>query len=166
MNEQPWKDLLEGVKTFLGCRLSRGSNDRFTIIVFSTHTQIIYFNKPARDINLSTAKFAEAFRTVHSVITQAEQETLDSTCTTTTMNNKLHYTIIFMSDGQDAYPDRELTSLLENYKPVIEQTMGGSFMNMILLVRMQKLHVFDFILYNSCFTVFIDYLSQIKYYHT
>ena len=155
MHGKPWQDLLDGVREFVGYRLSIDSNDRFSIIIFSAHANIVYFNQEADCVDLSMVQFpgtqtnfAEAFSTVHSVITQAERNPTSNNSTTNNTNHKLRYSIIFMSDGEGDYPDRELTRLLENYRPLIErfwtvslgqtkmeilehinQTMGGAFLN-------------------------------------
>ena len=134
----PWNDLLSGVREFIRLRLSAGSNDRVTIIVFSSNATIAHFNKPMNDPDLMTinflgrdTNFAETFTTLHSAISRANQQAASSlniplvattaTAKTSSTNVPLRYIVIFMSDGQAQFPQRELTKLQSEHSNVIEK---------------------------------------------
>jgi hypothetical protein len=83
MSGKPWKDLLSGVKALLEGRLARNSNDRISIIVFSSDTRLAYLDETITNIDLSsvyfpckTTNFIRAFSIVHEVIQQTEEKTL------------------------------------------------------------------------------------------
>jgi uncharacterized protein YegL/GTPase SAR1 family protein len=127
MTGQPWKDLLDGIKEFLKCRLSRNSVDRISIIVFSSIAKIVYFNETISNIDLSTitfpsgnTNFANAFATVHSVITRAKEQT-SNIASNNISNTQIDYEIVFMSDGQATYPKKEVTNLAVDYKMLIKR---------------------------------------------
>jgi uncharacterized protein YegL len=138
MSGQPWKDLLDAVKKFLDVRRSTNSSDRISILVFSSHATTVYFNETISNIDLSTitfpgntTNFANAFATVHNIIKRAQKETANSTSN----NIQIGYAIVFMSDGQADYPQKELTALLTDYKMQIKRfwtvTLGQTKMDIL-----------------------------------
>ncbi|CAF1511769.1 unnamed protein product [Rotaria sp. Silwood1] len=138
MAGKPWANLLDGVREFLRLRLSAGSNDHVTIIVFSSNATIAHFDKPMNDPDLMTINFhgggtdfAKTFATLHSAISRANQQTTVSlnvplptfkvAATKLSNNVPLRYIVIFMSDGQAKFPQRELTTLKTDHQDVIEK---------------------------------------------
>jgi uncharacterized protein YegL len=139
MTGKPWDDLLDGVSEFLRLRLSAGSKDRVTIIVFSSYTTIAHFDKPMDDADLMKIEFhdggtdfAKTFNTLHSAISCAKKDanaslnvpltiTMAAAAETSSTNVPLRYIVIFMSDGQAEFPKRELTTLQADHQDIIEK---------------------------------------------
>jgi uncharacterized protein YegL len=127
MNGQPWKDLLDAVKKFLDVRRTTNSVDRISILVFSSYAKTVYLNETTSNIDLSTitfpggaTNFANAFTVVHSIIRSAEEQTFNI-ASNRINNSQIGYAIVFMSDGQADYPQKELTALLTDYKMQIKR---------------------------------------------
>jgi uncharacterized protein YegL len=129
MAGQRWKDLMEAVEKFLKRRTELATNDRITIIVFTDSAKVAFFNKEIHDINVEDIKFpagntsfSAAFECVYDSITifrgQASSGSVHES-----------FAIIFMSDGESRYPEKELDKLFKVHGPVIKRfwtiALGG-----------------------------------------
>jgi uncharacterized protein YegL len=129
MKGQRWNHLIEAVKEFLKRRTELATNDRITIIVFTESAKIIYLNKEIRDIDVKdiifpagNTSFGAAFRCVDDCISAFKK--LES-------SDSVHesFAIIFMSDGNGDYFEKELDKLFKEHEPVIKRfwtiALGG-----------------------------------------
>ena len=114
MHGQRWEDLIRAVQQFLIRRRELGVDDRISIIVFSTIARIVYLNERLDRINVTKIEcigqgtnFAVAFRAVKECIDQSR--------------TNLQYAIVFMSDGEGVYPERELEQLRKTHAAVIKR---------------------------------------------
>ena len=119
-NNQRWTHLMNAVNEFLQRRRDMGTNDRFTIITFSSMAMIAFENKSLESIDTASlglpngdTSFSQAFKCV--------KETIEK-CKNYDKSNPLHdnITVLFMSDGKASYPDRELKQLKEKYESSIK----------------------------------------------
>ncbi len=129
MTGDRWNDLMKAVQEFLTRRQKLNTNDRITIIVFSDFAQIAYFDEKITEVNVNTIEFPDggtnfgsAFICVNECINR---------CRTDITNRNHDYAIVFMSDGEDRYPEQELNQLLQAHDSVIKRfwTMSLSDQN-------------------------------------
>jgi uncharacterized protein YegL len=120
---------MKAVQEFLTRRQKLNTNDRITIIVFSDFAQIAYFDEKITEVNVNTIEFPDggtnfgsAFICVNECINR---------CRTDITNRNHDYAIVFMSDGEDRYPEQELNQLLQAHDSVIKRfwTMSLSDQN-------------------------------------
>jgi uncharacterized protein YegL len=104
-----WKDLIQAVQQFLTHRQALNTIDRITIIRFSDKTDDVCVNEDIKNVKLTNIKdpagqtsFSKAFARVNECIKQ-------------TKTTALNYAIIFMTDGDDHYPEKELNQLVKEH---------------------------------------------------
>jgi uncharacterized protein YegL len=114
-----WRDLLQAVDQFLKHRLALNTIDRITIITFSDETFDLCFNQDIKNVKLTNIKdpagqtnFCSAFARVNECIKQTKTKT---NTPTTTAAAALNYAIIFMTDGDAKYPEKELNQLVKEH---------------------------------------------------
>jgi uncharacterized protein YegL len=122
MAGRPWKDLLQAVDDFLKHRLVLNTTDRITIIIFSDQADYACYNEEIQNVNLNNigspkggTSFAKAFECVNECI----KRTKTNRNTTTTTTDALGYGIIFMTDGDNNYPEKELNQLVDEHGTTI-----------------------------------------------
>ena len=121
MQGRNWNDLLAAVKEFIEQRQKLATNDRITVIVFSSEAKVVLANTPIRQMSEMKIKypggntsFSKAFRAVHNCISEFKMK-----ANSEPVNE--NFAIIFMSDGEDTYPEKELNQLLKEHDPVIKR---------------------------------------------
>jgi uncharacterized protein YegL len=118
-----WKNLIEAVGELIKIRCQLKTNDRMTIIVFSSSAELYCSDRDMQQVNLDelrerkpsdSTSFKEAFAFVNTCISNTKREFgLD------TVHNQ--YAIIFMSDGEGDYPTGELDKLCNDHSQVIRK---------------------------------------------
>jgi len=118
---QRWDHLMDAVKEFLQGRETLKTKDLFTFITFSSTASAVFENKPLNEIDPTRlgspnggTSFKEAFKCVKETIKKYKKDDGSDP----RQNN---ITILFMSDGEAAYPKEELEKLQEKkYKSNIK----------------------------------------------
>jgi uncharacterized protein YegL len=114
MNGEPWSDLLNGVKEFINIRVNSGSTDRITIVTFDHNATYAYINADIKTIDITKIQFtngATDFGKAFDLVIQIMQY-LQLQISTSNSAGNLDFIIVFMSDGQAAYPSTQLETLL------------------------------------------------------
>jgi uncharacterized protein YegL len=114
MAGKPWKNLLDAVKDFITIRIDSCPADRISIIVFDSIAKYAYFNVDMKAVNIAQIQFTNGmtnFGKAFDLVIKAMQSVQPQNSATTSVGN-LDFIIIFMSDGQAEYPDRQLETLL------------------------------------------------------
>ena len=112
MKGSPWKNLLDGVKEFLNIRITNGSSDKVTIIVFNSQASYAYLDEDVQSIDIGKINyrgggtdFTNAFdlviKTIHTSRTSISSQYLVAR----------QYIIVLMSDGQASYPTTQIATL-------------------------------------------------------
>ena len=109
MSGEPWKNLLAATSILVQARISRGTDDRLTIIPFADRANYFCVNRQLKDIDVSKVEFtnggtdfAPAFGLVFDVV---------SSVVSASSSTLLKYIIVFMSDGEAKYPKQALDKL-------------------------------------------------------
>jgi uncharacterized protein YegL len=120
MGGDRWEHLMKAVQEFLTRRDTLKAGDRITIIIFSEAAKIAFFDEEIQNIDVTRIQypgggtsFNAALACVNKCITKSKSKSvLDSV-----HNN---YAIVFMSDGEAEYPEKELDRLLKEHDTVIK----------------------------------------------
>ena len=120
MHGKRWQDLMKAVQQFLTYRQALQTDDRITIIVFSHNARIVYLDEKIDRIYTNRishinqqADYTIAFETVKVCIEHSRTKAVHQ--------RNLDYAIIFISNGQAAYPEQELEELSREHRSVINQ---------------------------------------------
>jgi uncharacterized protein YegL len=121
MAGQRWQHLMNAVQEFLTRRSALNTSDRISIIVFSSSANLVYSDEVIQLINVNDiaypngeTSFRAAFESVNNCITDSRRKRVLNS-----VYNK--FAIVFMSDGEDKYPDRQLKDLLKEHGSVIKR---------------------------------------------
>lgn len=116
MSGRKWENLIQAVQEFLDRRRSLKTQDRITIIVFSDRIANTFSNEEIDNIDVNRipylgglTSFKAAFTRVNECIAQFKEEAVDN------------FAIVFMTDGDDEYPEQELNQLVEAHNNVIQR---------------------------------------------
>lgn len=120
INGRRWEDLMQAIQKFLIRRRELSTDDRITIIVFSDVGYNVYFNEKLDQINMNAIQPMDQ-GTNFSVAFRAVKECIDTSRTNTNNETSLDYAIVFVSDGEGVYPQRELDELVNTHRSVIKQ---------------------------------------------
>lgn len=112
MAGKPWKDLSEALEQFLSNRKTLNTTDRITIITFSDTADFTYFNEEIGNIKVGSfdspsggTDFHLPFMRVNECIQRFQ----------TNNTNDMKHAIIFMTDGDAEYPNKELEKLFNEH---------------------------------------------------
>ncbi|CAF3061670.1 unnamed protein product [Rotaria socialis] len=116
MSGGKWRNLIQAVQEFLDRRRSLETQDRITIMVFSDRVDNTFSNEEINNVDVNQipylgglTSFKVAFTRVNECIIKFKQQAVDN------------FAIVFMSDGDDEYPEQELNQLVEAHDTVIQR---------------------------------------------
>ena len=138
MNDEPWKNLLDGVREFIKIRIDSSSSDRITIIVFDSHT---YVDEDIKSVDIPQITFTNGGTDFGNAFDLVIKTIRSTQLQSSTYNPCGHsdYIIIFMSDGQAEFPSTQMETL-STMKYMIDQfwTVALGSTNMGVLQRINE----------------------------
>ena len=119
---QRWKDLMSAMKSFLERRKELETDDRITIIRFNSTANVIYSNQDISNIDIGSIQAADSKTgTSFSKAFKCVNRSLDELKTKKESSLNESFAIIFMSDGEADYPEKELDALRKNHRSAIQR---------------------------------------------
>jgi uncharacterized protein YegL len=135
MNGQPWSHLVAAVREFIQRRRDLRTRDHITIISFSDHAKLEYFDEEVNNININSLTYHGGGTSFSAAFTQANE------CINRSQVIGTNYAIIFMSDGEASYPAHELNTLLRLHQQVIKKfwtlALGHASMRVLNQINQQ-----------------------------
>ena len=113
MNDEPWKNLLDGVREFIKIRIDSSSSDRITIIVFDSHTKYAYVDEDIKSVDIPQITFTNGGTDFGNAFDLVIKTIRSTQLQSSTYNPCGHsdYIIIFMSDGQAEFSSSQMKAL-------------------------------------------------------
>ena len=121
MGGERWDHLKAAVEEFIKRRLANKIEDRITIIAFSSKVRVVYEDTPIEQTDVDKIEFLDGGTSLENAF-----ECLDGCLTSFKPKISTHpvyenYAIIFMSDGEARFPEKQLDQILKAHDTVIKR---------------------------------------------